>query len=139
MNIPLPDLRESETLGRSVFSNRNAKRARNGRVVPHVFLENVEADSISVDRLDHAEPSVLAALSTETGQSRTPPQDFYGWATVEVDQAASNGRSVRATPHEDNIYHADIFLNLPHGDDRRDIQKQHANELAALSKWLEAP
>ena len=137
--MSLPDLQESETLGRSVYSSRNANRARNGKVVPHVFLERVEADSISVDRMDHAGPDILAVLSKKTGQGRTPPQNFYGWATVEVSQAASNGRSVRATPREDNIYHADIFLNLPHGDERRDIQRQHANELAALSHWLDAP
>ena len=137
--MPLPDLQESETLGRSVFSSQKAKRARNGTVVPHVFLERVEADSISVDRMDHAESSVLATLSEKIAHGRTPPQNFYGWATIEIRQAASNGRSVSATPLDDNIYHADIFLNLPHGDERRDIQRQHANELAALSKWLDAP
>ena len=89
--------------------------------------------------MEHAEPSVLAALSKNTGQRRIPPQDLYGWATIEVREAATNGRSARATPDSDNIYHADIFLNLPRGDERRDIQKQHANELAALSKWLDAP
>ena len=74
-----------------------------------------------------------------TGHSRTPPKEFYGWATLEVREAASNGRSVKATPDKDNTYHADIFLNLPHGNERRDVQKQHANELAAISKWLDAP
>ena len=87
--------------------------------------------------MDYAEPTVLAELSKKTGQSRT--KEFYGWATLEVREAASNGRSVKATPDKDNTYHADIFLNLPHGDERRDVQKQHANELAALSKWLDAP
>lgn len=139
MNIPLPDLQASETLGRSVFSSRKAKRARNGRIVHDIFLENVEADSISVDRMDHASPNVLAALSKSTGQTRTPPQDFYGWATIEVREAASSGRSARATPNADNLYHADVFLNLPRGDERRDRQKQHANELAALANWLDAP
>ena len=135
--MPLPELRDSENLGRSVFSSRMAKWARNGRVVHTVFLESREADSISVDRMDHTEPTVLAELSKNTGQSRN--QEFYGWATLEVREAASNGRSVKATPDKDNPYHADIFLNLPHGDERRDVQKQHANELAALSKWLDAP
>ena len=139
MNIPIPDLQESETIGRRVFSHRNAKRARNGRIVPEVFLESLGADSISVDRMDHASPINLAALSKNTARHRTPPRDFHGWATLEVIEAASSGRSVRATPKDDNVYHADIFLNLPNDDQRRDRQKQHATALAALAEWLDAP
>ena len=135
----LPDLRESEAIGRRVFSSRNARRARNGRVVPDIFLESVEAESISVDRLDYAELSVLAALSEKAGQGRIPPKHFFGWATLGTGEAASGGRTVKATPDEDNIYHADIFLNLPRSDERRDIQKQHANELAAVAEWLDSP
>lgn len=139
MSVTLPELHDSETLGRSVFSSRLAKRGARGIVVPDVFLERPEAESISVDRMDHASPTDLAALSENTGRQRTPPREFYGWATLEVVEAASSGRSVRATPKEDNVYHADIFLNLPYDDQRRDRQKQHATELAALAKWLEAP
>ena len=137
--MTLPELHDSETIGRSVFSSRLAKRGRNGSVVPDVFLESLEADSISVDRMDHGSPTDLANLSKKTGQKRTPPRDFYGWATMEAREAASSGRSVRATSKEDNVYHADIFLNLPYDDQRRDRQKQHATELAALAKWLDAP
>lgn len=139
MNVPLPDLHESETLGRSVFSRGQAKRASNGKVLPHIFLESFEADSVSVDRIDHAQPAVMAAISEKIGQNRRPPKDFYGWATIEARDAAANGRSVQATPNEDNIYHADIFLNLPHDGERRDAQKQHANELAARAGWRDAP
>ena len=137
--MTLPELHDSETIGRSVFSSRWARRGRRGIVVPDIFLESLEADSISVDRMDHASSTDLAALSRETRRNRTPPRDFYGWATLEVREAASSGRSVRATPREDNIYHSDIFLNLPREHERRDMQKQHATELAALANWLVAP
>ena len=138
--MELPDLKDSEDIGRSVFSSGAAKRAgRHGKIIPEVFLESREADSISVDRMDHAPLSVLAALSKQTGQSRTPPRNFYGWATLKVSDAAANGRTVEATPTDANIYHADIVLHLPNDNERRDQQKQHANELAALAQWREAP
>jgi len=135
--MQLPDLKDSEDIGRSVFSSRDARRARNGRVVPGVFLERLEAVSISVDRMNHAPLPVLADLSKERGRSRG--KDFYGWATLTVRDAASNERTVEATPTDVNIYHADIILHLPDDNERRDQQKQHANELAALAQWRDAP
>ena len=48
-------------------------------------------------------------------------------------------RTVRATPNEFNRYYADIFMNLREDDERRDGQKQQANELATLAKWWDAP
>ena len=138
--MQLPDLRDSENIGRSVFSNRVAKRARlKGIVIPDVFLERLQADSISVDRMDHVSRDILAELSKERGQNREPPKSFYGWAIMKVSEAASNGRTVQATPDGINPYHADIFLNLSDDNERRDMQRQHANELAALSEWQDAP
>ena len=139
MSALLPALRKTENIGRSVFSGKAAKRARKGTIIHEVFLESLEADSISVDRMDHATRRALAALSIQTGRNRTSPRDFHGWAVLTVDAAASNRRTVRATPNEFNIYHADIFLNLQEDDERRDGQIQHANELATLAKWWDAP
>ena len=139
MSELLPELRKTENIGRSVFSGKAAKRARKGTIIHEVFLESLEADSISVDRMDHATRRALAALSIQTGRNRTSPRDFHGWAVLTVDAAASNGRTVRATPNEFNRYHADIFLNLQEDDERRDGQIQHANELATLAKWWDAP
>ena len=139
MTEQLPDLGSSENIGRSVFSRRAAKRARKGTIIHDVFLESLEADSISVDRMDHATRRALAALSIQTGQNRTPPRDFHGWAVLTVDAAASNRRTVKATPDEFNRYHADIFLNLRDDKERRDGQIQHAIELATLAKWWDAP
>ena len=139
MSELLPALRKTENIGRSVFSRRAARRARKGIIIHEVFLESLEVDSISVDRMDHATRGDLAALSIQTGQNRTPPRDFHGWAVLTVDAAAANGRTVKATPDGFNRYHADIFLNLRDDKERRDGQKQHANELATLAKWWDAP
>ena len=103
-----------------------------------VFLEREEAGSISVDRMDHAPSSELAELARERGQGRTPPQNFYGWAVLTVEDARRNGRTVEPTPRPENRFHADVFLNITQ-EERRRFQIQHANELAAHSKWLEAP
>ena len=140
MSELLPELRKTENIGRSVFSGRAARRARKkGTIIPDVFLESLEADSISVDRMDHAPRMVLAALSTQIGQNRTRPQDFHGWAVMTVEDAESNGRTVMVTPNDFNRFHADIFLNLSDDSERRDRQKQHANELATLATWWDAP
>ena len=101
-----------------------------------VFLEREEAVSIPVDRMDHASIVELAAWSAERARNRTPPRAFYGRAGLTADNAASNGRTVVATPTPENRCHADICLNVS-GDLRRRQQKQHALELAGHAKWLE--
>ena len=79
-------------------------------------------------------------LAAARGQEREPDgKTFYGWAVLTADKAASNGRTVEATPAESNPYHADLCLNLPDNPDRRELQKQHSVELAAHAKWEEAP
>jgi len=139
----LPELNDAERLGRTVASKTLAKRARRtGEIPPNVFLESYRADSISVDRMDRASERVLAELAVSRAGARTPPKDFQGWAAVSVAHAASEGRTVRATPLPDNPYHADIFLNIPASApeiERRRRQKLHAQRLAVHSTWREAP
>ena len=139
----LPELNDAERLGRTVASKTLAKRARKtGEIPPNVFLERHGAESISVDRMDRASEDVLAELAVSRAGARTPPKDFQGWAVVSVEHAASEGRTVRATPLPDNPYHADIFLNIPENApeiERRRRQKLHAQRLAIHSVWREAP
>ena len=103
-----------------------------------VFLEREQAESISVDRMDHAPIDELAGWSREQARNREPPRQFYGWAVLKVRDAAMNGRTVEATPTPQNRCHADIFLNVT-GEERRRRQKDHAFELADKSWWREAP
>ena len=103
-----------------------------------VFLESEQAESISVDRMDHAPIDELAGWSRERVRSRGPSQQFYGWAVLKVQDAAKSGRTVEATPTPKNRCHADILLNVT-GEERRRQQKDHAVELAHKSQWKEAP
>ena len=135
--MPPPHVDPGEELGRSVFSRRKSRRARRGQIDMDIFLEREDADSISVDRLEHAPIHELAAWSRERGQNRTPPQAFQGWAVLTARHAAASGRTVVATPILQNPCHADIFLNIT-GDDRRQQQKEHANEMAAHATWIDA-
>ena len=59
---------------------------------------------------------------------------FYGWAVIDAETAASNGRQVTASPQLDNPYHADIVLPDAAVEDREE-QKRHAQELADASIW----
>lgn len=139
MNHRVPPLIETEHLGRSVFSGKLAKRARRQQPVPEAFLVRREDDRISVDRMDHATRAEMTELATARGRERGPAgKEFHGWAILTVAEAASNGRSVEATPLESNPYHADVCLNLPHDGDRREWQKQHSVDLAARAVWEEA-
>lgn len=121
-----------------MFSQRRRDRARKGNVDFDIFLEREQAESISVDRMDHATADELAEWSRERGRSREPPRQFHGWAVLKVLDAAASGRTVEATPTLQNRCHADILLNVT-GQERRRQQKEHAVELADKSRWLEVP
>ena len=133
-------LNEAERLGRSVFSSRLARKARRPWPIPEAFLVRREDDRISVDRMDHATRDEMASLARARGRGQGPAgKKFHGWAIITVGDAASNGRTVEATPVESNPYHADICLNLPEDFDRRERQKQHSVDLAAHAAWEEPP
>ena len=139
MEQQLPELTGEESLGRTIVSSAAARRARTrGIIIREVFLEAKDAASISVDRLDHATPEVMAALASRRAHNRQPPRNFHGWAVLPVSTAKTNGRTVAASPLNGNPFHADIHLNIEDAE-VRDAQKAHALELASGSQWLEAP
>ena len=138
IQTPPAKLDADEDLGRAVFSRRSRNRARNGTIDMDVFLESEQAESISVDRIDHAPTIELAEWSRERARSRGSSRQFYGWAVLKVRAAAANGRTVVATPTPQNRCHADIHLNVT-GEERRRRQKDHAVALADHSRWEEAP
>ena len=130
----------NETLGRGVFSSKQARQAKNGIVPRRAFLERRGEVNISVDRLDFAEPEEAATLgdSVAVGRSVGRNVTFYGWAVIVAADAGSNGRRVVATPLSDNPYHTDIILPDSAAEDR-DEQIRHAQELADASHWREHP
>ena len=105
-----------------------------------VFLERHGEVSISVDRLDFAEPEEMATLGDKVAVGRSVDRtvSFYGWAVIAAEDAGSSERQVVATPQPDNPYHTDIILPDSIVEDR-DEQVRHAQELADASHWRERP
>lgn len=127
-------LATSERLGRHVFSRSRAKRLSRGKPDHRAFLEAHGVDELSVDRLDYAALEVMREIAIESGKGREG--EFQGWAVIRVKDAARNGRTVEARPLLNNVYHAEIVLNISGHSEKRDIQKQHAIDLAT---WLGRP
>lgn len=139
-DLPLPPLSADDPLGRGVFSSRHAKRWRTGRRERDSFLESEDKHSLSVDRLGLVTDALMTHIANAVAAGRGPGRAFYGWAVLTVRDASGNGRSVRASPDlPANPYHADIDLNIRAEVDRRDAQKQHADDLAARAQWKERP
>jgi hypothetical protein len=128
-----------DPLGRGVFPSREAKRWQTGRRERDSFLGKENEPSLSVDRLGLAPDAVMTRIAEAIAAGRGPGRAFYGWAVLTVRNASANGRSVRASPLPANPCHADIDLNVGADVDRRDAQKQHADDLAARAQWKERP
>ncbi len=126
------DIEPGESLGRDVFSSKQAGLASRGKIRHYIFLEKKGEPRISVDRLDFASPGEATEIADRAAVGRNKP--FFGWAVVKADAAASNGRQVTASPQTDNPYHADIILPDAAVEDR-DEQKRHAQELADEASW----
>jgi hypothetical protein len=93
--------------------------------------------SLSVDRLGHASDEAMTAIGDRIAAGREGKRTFYGWAVLSVDSAERMGRTVRATPLDDNPYHADIDLHLAKGAEQRDDRTEHAKDLAERAHWKE--
>lgn len=139
MSLP-QSISSDEALGRGVFSKGQARRAKNGIVPRHAFLEACGKVELSVDRLDFAEPEEMAELGDKVAVGRSVDRTvtFYGWAVIAAEDAESNGRQVVYTPQPGNPYHTDIILPDSTAEDR-DEQISHAQELADASLWRERP
>ena len=106
----------------------------------NAFLVSRSEDKISADRLDHAHRTEMAGIASKRGHERRDgPKVFHGWAIVTANDASANGRWVKESPLDDNPYHSDICMELPEGDERRDVQKEHSVDLAANATWEDAP
>ena len=137
---PPTEMDANEDLGRAAFTRQSRNRAIRGVISYRIFLESEQAESISVDRMGHAPIEELAAWSRERARKRGAGRQFYGWAVLKVRNAEQNGRTVAATPREQNRCHADIFLNVTvTGEERKRQQKEHALQLAEHSWWRDAP
>lgn len=106
------------------------------------FFDTSSPGRLPVDRLDLALLDRLTEIHRRNGQRRTPPRRFYGWGVVTKRDAESNGRTVHATPTEENPYHADIRIPHRGGAEEqapfeRNLLRIHAEQLAKAAVWLE--
>ena len=137
MSLP-QNISPNETLGRGVFSSTQARRAERGTIPSHVFLERRGEVTISVDRLDFAEPEQMATLGDKVAVGRSGGRKFYGWAVIAAEAAGSSGRRVVATPQPGNPYHADIILPDSAAEDQKK-QRHHTQDLTNASRWRKRP
>ena len=128
------DVSETESLGREVFSEKTAKRARRNLITFRIFLEREGINSISVDRLDYSSEEEALRIAQQNADARSA--SFYGWAVVLGDRAMSHSRKVVPSPTSQNPFHADIVLPDQAVVDR-EVQKQHAQNLADEATWRE--
>ena len=142
-NVSLLPLVPTETLGRGVFSKNQKKRLEKDQTDHTVFMEKPAVDVISIDRLDHASTEVMAGIGDQVAAQRSvpgnPSRTFYGWATITVDEAGRDGRTVENKPIFWNPYHCEIMFNITDEEKRRELQIQHAHALATLAKWRQRP
>ena len=106
------------------------------------FFDTSSPHRLSVDRLDLAPLGELTDIQRRNGQRRTPPRRFYGWGVVTRRDAEINGRTVHATPTEENPCHADIRIPHRGGAEEqapfeRNLLRIHAEQLAKAADWLE--
>lgn len=138
--LPLPNLHDSDLLGRGVYSRNRARKWRNSKKDHGSFNDG---DEISVDRLGHASDDDMAQIQVEAGRQRGSNK-FFGWAVLPVQMANKKGsRAVVPDPIDEpafkNPYHALIKLLLADGADRSDEQLAHAVELASKAIWKPSP
>ena len=70
MSLP-QNISPNETLGRGVFSSKQARQADRGTIPRRVFLEQRGEVNISVDRLKFAKPEQMATLGDEVAVGRS--------------------------------------------------------------------
>lgn len=133
----LPPLDAREKIGRRIYNDRDFRRLQKGQPVPRLFKEKDGVSELSVDRLSHDSIRAVAEVASKGSASRGGI--FWGWAALSVSEAQNSGRIVLETPFLDNPYHADIVIPLRGGDDDRDIQFAHANQLAANAVLVVSP
>jgi hypothetical protein len=132
----LPDVvGNDETLGRAVFDSQKARRAaRDGAIHPKIFREKDGIRELSVDRLSFGNHLQIANSHDEQRQ-----QKCLGWATVSAHIATRSGRSVFSDPIKPANPHHAVILLPDLGEDPRDVQQEHAVELATAAQWIERP
>ena len=147
------NLPASGRVGRGVFSGKDQRKARNGKIPSRLFFDSDASGEISVHRLTPRAgdiPSAESGLASDETMAKIGDRDaaargakegttrtFYGWGELSVQDAAGDGRKVLATPLPENPWHADIIL--PSADVGDKARRQHAENLAGRAIWRPRP
>ena len=142
-------IQQFDLLGRDVKSSRVYRKIRNKKPVPESFRDRKSPCELSVNRLtpepnqeppaDHpylASDKTIEKISVRNASANG--QNFYGWIVLLVKDVRKNGRSVRATPSDDNKSHADIILPKDAEEDD-ELRERHIMELVANIEWRPRP
>ena len=132
----LDSIANSEKLGREEQSQSNAKRAfrrlkteGKARVPVSKFMPPKNTNDVSVNRMDLAAVVTLAELGSRN--ARKAGKTFWGWYTLTAREIEEVGCTVKASPLDDNPFHADIVLPVPlDAEDRKDDLTEYARDLA---------
>ncbi len=129
------EIHPRENIGRGLFSSSHFS-SKKGKVQPEAFLHPGHS-SLSVDRLDYAQPGELKIIGWRSAKMRGPNRRFHGWAKLTAEQASKNGRTVMADPvPRINPFHARIELSAQASNDFK--REEEANDLAYLSRYVSA-
>ena len=131
-------IKDTEELGRGVFSSQQARLSRQHGVPVSVFRERDGHREISVDRLSVAPIDEAVKNGEAIARARGPNRTFYGWAVIPAIDVRNTGCDVEAAPLADgsNPYHANIILPKTAVVDSGE-QDQYAQRLAIKASWKE--
>ena len=144
-----PRILKSDKLGRDVLSRSDRRKIQKRRTPAALFMDDTSKTEISVNRLtpepgqkapadrpDLVSDEIIATISHR--RAKTLGRNFYGWAELLVKHAERKGRTVLATPQDDNDSHADILLPAE-AKASREEREEHAEDLAKRTTWCPRP
>lgn len=142
-NQPVSD---KEYIGRRLFGSDNtikttSAKGKEGAFKLEVFLEERDGEELSVDRLGikHVEDEVASLLAGSDcrTQAKNLGKPFAGWAGFPASfvRQKPHQLDVKATPHDNNKYHADI-TTAQLGDREKNLA---AFALASIASPIGAP
>lgn len=121
----------SEKLARCVFSRKDARRVRAGKVPLRLF-DKWPNGRLSVFRLSKATSDQAMSAAKMMARTRTPPTP-QGWAFLTAGILEDHGLRAEASPVKDNCFHADIVLP----DVARDQEKGWMPYVLDLLRYVE--
>jgi hypothetical protein len=123
--------------GEDIFNKTDTSRGREGTLRLDQFMEDRAESDLSVDRLGPNKPDsdvLEILLDSCVVQGINRMAKFRGWGVFLVLQATGNPHNfeLKATPKDDNKYHADVVVS---GLDKRERNKV-AFTLSQLSRHI---